>query len=45
MRRDVKVERVLPGYLRVVEGLTPADQVVADASLPLQNGTAVKAVQ
>ena len=45
VRRDVKVERVLPGYLRVVEGLSAQDQVVADASLPLKNGTALQVVE
>jgi RND family efflux transporter MFP subunit len=44
-RRDVKVQRVLPGYVRVLEGLEPKDQVVADASLPLQDGTALQVVQ
>ncbi|NMO15659.1 efflux RND transporter periplasmic adaptor subunit [Pyxidicoccus fallax] len=44
-RRDVKVERVLPGFVRVVQGLGPAERVVADASLPLQDGTAVQVVQ
>ncbi|KFE71970.1 efflux RND transporter periplasmic adaptor subunit [Hyalangium minutum] len=44
-RRDVKVERVLPGFVRVVQGLNPEERVVADASLPLQNGTALQVVQ
>ncbi|MCP3098247.1 efflux RND transporter periplasmic adaptor subunit [Myxococcus sp. K15C18031901] len=44
-RRDVKVERVLPGFVRVVHGLGASDRVVADASLPLQNGTALQVVQ
>ncbi|NNB86602.1 efflux RND transporter periplasmic adaptor subunit [Corallococcus exiguus] len=44
-RRDVKVERVLPGFVRVVQGLGSADRVVADASLPLQDGTALQVVQ
>ncbi|AFE10874.1 efflux transporter RND family, MFP subunit [Corallococcus coralloides DSM 2259] len=44
-RRDVKVERVLPGFVRVVQGLGPAERVVADASLPLQDGTALQVVQ
>ncbi|AKF80312.1 RND family efflux transporter, MFP subunit [Myxococcus fulvus] len=44
-RRDVKVERVLPGYVRVVQGLGLQERVVADASLPLQNGTALQVVQ
>lgn len=44
-RRDVKVERVLPGFVRVVQGLGTADRVVADASLPLQDGTALQVVQ
>jgi RND family efflux transporter MFP subunit len=44
-RRDVKVERVLPGFVRVVQGLGPAERVVADASLPLQDGTAVQVLQ
>jgi hypothetical protein len=44
-RRDVKVQRVLPGYVRVLEGLEAKDQVVADASLPLQDGTALQVVQ
>ncbi|MDC0707859.1 efflux RND transporter periplasmic adaptor subunit [Stigmatella sp. ncwal1] len=44
-KRDVKVQRVLPGYVRVVEGLTSQEQVVADASLPMKDGTAVRVVQ
>ncbi|RKG84906.1 efflux RND transporter periplasmic adaptor subunit [Corallococcus terminator] len=44
-RRDVKVERVLPGFVRVVHGLGPAERVVADASLPLQDGTSLQVVQ
>ncbi|SES78847.1 RND family efflux transporter, MFP subunit [Stigmatella erecta] len=44
-RRDVKVQRVLPGYVRVVEGLSSQEQVVADASLPMKDGTAVRVVQ
>jgi RND family efflux transporter MFP subunit len=44
-RRDVKVQRVLPGYVRVLSGLEAKDQVVADASLPLQDGTALQVVQ
>ncbi|QSQ19470.1 efflux RND transporter periplasmic adaptor subunit [Pyxidicoccus parkwayensis] len=44
-RRDVKVERVLPGFVRVVHGLGPEERVVADASLPLQDGTALQVVQ
>jgi RND family efflux transporter MFP subunit len=44
-RRDVKVQRVLPGYVRVLSGLEAQDQVVADASLPLQDGTALQVVQ
>ncbi|WP_224372857.1 efflux RND transporter periplasmic adaptor subunit [Hyalangium versicolor] len=44
-RRDVKVERVLPGFVRVVHGLEPQERVVADASMPLQNGTALQVVQ
>ncbi|MDY7233049.1 efflux RND transporter periplasmic adaptor subunit [Hyalangium rubrum] len=44
-RRDVKVERVLPGFVRVVQGLGAEERVVADASLPLQNGTALQVVQ
>jgi len=44
-RRDVQVERVLPGFVRVVRGLGPSDHVVADASLPLQDGTALQVVQ
>ena len=45
VRRDVKVQRVLPGYVRVLSGLEAKDQVVADASLPLQDGTALQVVQ
>ncbi|HET9449681.1 MAG TPA: efflux RND transporter periplasmic adaptor subunit [Aggregicoccus sp.] len=45
VRRDVKVQRVLPGYVRVLSGLEVKDQVVADASLPLQDGTALQVVQ
>ncbi|MBF5045324.1 efflux RND transporter periplasmic adaptor subunit [Aggregicoccus sp. 17bor-14] len=45
VRRDVKVQRVLPGYVRVLAGLEAKDQVVADASLPLQDGTALQVVQ
>ncbi|NTX60643.1 efflux RND transporter periplasmic adaptor subunit [Myxococcus sp. CA051A] len=44
-RRDVKVERVLPGFVRVVHGLGHQERVVADASLPLQNGVALQVVQ
>ena len=44
-RRDVKVVRVLPGFVRVVQGLRAEERVVADASLPLQNGTALQVVQ
>ncbi|WP_375757274.1 efflux RND transporter periplasmic adaptor subunit [Corallococcus exercitus] len=44
-KRDVKVERVLPGFVRVVDGLGPAERVVADASLPLQDGTALQVAQ
>jgi RND family efflux transporter MFP subunit len=44
-RRDVKVERVLPGFVRVLHGLRAEERVVADASLPLQNGTALQVVQ
>lgn len=44
-RRDVKVERVLPGFVRVVHGLGHEERVVADASLPLQNGVALQVVQ
>jgi hypothetical protein len=36
---------VLPGYVRVLSGLEAQDQVVADASLPLQDGTALQVVQ
>ncbi|ADO72335.1 efflux RND transporter periplasmic adaptor subunit [Stigmatella aurantiaca] len=45
LKRDVKVQRVLPGYVRVVEGLNSQEQVVADASLPMKDGTAVRVVQ
>jgi RND family efflux transporter MFP subunit len=45
VRREVKVQRVLPGYVRVLSGLEAQDQVVADASLPLQDGTALQVVQ
>jgi multidrug efflux pump subunit AcrA (membrane-fusion protein) len=44
-RRDVKVERMLPGFVRVVHGLGSEERVVADASLPLQDGTALQVVQ
>jgi RND family efflux transporter MFP subunit len=44
-RRDVKVEPVLPGVVRVVQGLGSEDRVVADASLPLKDGTALQVVQ
>lgn len=44
-RRDVKVERVLPGFVRVVQGLRLEERVVADASLPLQDGAALQVVQ
>lgn len=44
-RREVKVQRVLPGYVRVVEGLKPEERVVADASLPIQDGASVRVVQ
>ncbi|WP_342373742.1 efflux RND transporter periplasmic adaptor subunit [Myxococcus stipitatus] len=44
-RRDVKVERVLPGFVRVVQGLGLDERVVADVSLPLQEGTALQVVQ
>ncbi|WP_164006962.1 efflux RND transporter periplasmic adaptor subunit [Pyxidicoccus trucidator] len=44
-RRDVKVERVLPGFVRVVQGLGSEERVVADASLQLQDGAALQVVQ
>ncbi|WP_044889640.1 efflux RND transporter periplasmic adaptor subunit [Myxococcus hansupus] len=44
-RRDVKVERVLPGFVRVVQGLGLEEHVVADVSLPLQDGAALQVVR
>ncbi|MFP2924704.1 efflux RND transporter periplasmic adaptor subunit, partial [Pyxidicoccus sp. 3LG] len=44
-RRDVQVERVLPGFVRVMQGLGADERVVADASMPLQDGTALQVVQ
>ena len=44
-KRDVRVERVLPGYVRVLQGLAAEEQVLADASLNVKEGTAVRVVQ
>ncbi|NMO18980.1 efflux RND transporter periplasmic adaptor subunit [Pyxidicoccus fallax] len=44
-KRDVRVERVLPGYVRVLQGLAAEERVLADASLNVKEGTAVRVVQ
>ncbi|MBZ4415891.1 efflux RND transporter periplasmic adaptor subunit [Myxococcus sp. RHSTA-1-4] len=44
-KRDVRVERVLPGYVRVLQGLAAEEKVLADASLNVKEGTAVRVVQ
>lgn len=44
-RRDVRVERVLPGYVRVLQGLAAEERVLADATLNVKEGTAVRVVQ
>lgn len=44
-KRSVKAERVLPGYVRVLSGLSAQDRVVADASLDAQEGARVQVVQ
>lgn len=44
-KRDVRVERVLPGYVRVLQGLAAEERVLADSSLDVKEGTAVRVVQ
>nr|WP_236673144.1 efflux RND transporter periplasmic adaptor subunit [Comamonas sp. JC664] len=44
-KRDVRVERVLPGYVRVLQGLAADERVLADSSLDVKEGTAVRVVQ
>ncbi len=44
-KRDVRVERVLPGYVRVLQGLAAEERVLADSSLNVKEGTAVRVVQ
>ncbi|RJS20757.1 efflux RND transporter periplasmic adaptor subunit [Corallococcus sp. H22C18031201] len=44
-KRDVRVERVLPGYVRVLQGLSADDRVLADSSLDVKDGSAVRVVQ
>ncbi|MCP3142543.1 efflux RND transporter periplasmic adaptor subunit [Pyxidicoccus sp. QH1ED-7-1] len=44
-KRDVRVERVLPGYVRVLQGLGADERVLADSSLDVKEGTAVRVVQ
>lgn len=44
-KRDVRVERVLPGYVRVLQGLSADERVLADSSLDVKEGTAVRVVQ
>jgi len=44
-KRDVRVERVLPGYVRVLQGLGVDERVLADSSLDVKEGTAVRVVQ
>ncbi|WP_224365670.1 efflux RND transporter periplasmic adaptor subunit [Hyalangium versicolor] len=44
-RREVKVRSVMPGYVHVLEGLTAQERVVADASLPMKDGSAVRVTQ
>jgi RND family efflux transporter MFP subunit len=41
-RRGVSVRQVVPGYVRVLGGLDATSLVVADASLPIQEGTLVQ---
>ncbi|RKG86935.1 efflux RND transporter periplasmic adaptor subunit [Corallococcus sp. CA049B] len=44
-KRDVRVQRVLPGYVKVLQGLTAEERVLADASLDVKEGTAVRVAQ
>ncbi|CAM3220380.1 efflux RND transporter periplasmic adaptor subunit [Corallococcus sp. ZKHCc1 1396] len=44
-KRDVRVQRVLPGYVKVLQGLTAEERVLADASLDVKEGTAVRVTQ
>jgi RND family efflux transporter MFP subunit len=44
-KRDVRVERVLPGYVRVLQGLSADERVLADSSLDVKEGTVVRVVQ
>ncbi|WP_342381377.1 efflux RND transporter periplasmic adaptor subunit [Myxococcus stipitatus] len=44
-KRDVRVERVLPGYVRILQGLGADERVLADSSLDVKEGTAVRVVQ
>lgn len=44
-RRDVKVEQLDPGTVRVVAGVTPADVVVAEAGAGLADGAKVRVLQ
>ncbi|WP_246137383.1 efflux RND transporter periplasmic adaptor subunit [Myxococcus llanfairpwllgwyngyllgogerychwyrndrobwllllantysiliogogogochensis] len=44
-KRDVRVERVLPGYVRILQGLAADERVLADSSLDVKEGTAVRVVQ
>ncbi|WAM30316.1 efflux RND transporter periplasmic adaptor subunit [Myxococcus sp. NMCA1] len=44
-KRDVRVERVLPGYVRILQGLGVDERVLADSSLDVKEGTAVRVVQ
>lgn len=44
-RRDVRVEPLTPGVLRVVEGLKGDEQIVVDAGAALSAGTQVRVLQ
>jgi RND family efflux transporter MFP subunit len=44
-RRDVKVEQLDPGTVRVVSGVTPADVVVAGSAAALADGAKVRVLQ